>query len=81
MPMLTDNIIAGPAGHTTAGPAGCFTAGGPGETIAGPAGHVEIYPATQGVHSVDATMEFEILDATQSFLPELSVGVVVDYTA
>lgn len=81
MPILTDNIVAGPAGHTTAGPAGCFTAGGPGATTAGPAGYVQIYPATQGVRSVDATMEFEVLDATQPILPESSVGVVVNYTA
>jgi hypothetical protein len=81
MPMLTDNIIAGPAGHTTAGPAGCFTAGGPGETTPGPAGFVVIYPATQGVRTVDATMGFEVLDATQGSLPEITAGAVIDYTA
>lgn len=39
---LTDNIVAGPAGHIMAGPAGSFTAGPSGSFTPAPAGHVPI---------------------------------------
>jgi len=90
MPVLTDNIVAGPAGHVQAAPAATFSAGPAGSTVPGPAGHVEITPATQGIRSLDATVAFEVEDATmgyvspdvtQGIVPELRVGVVVHHTA
>ncbi len=43
---LTDNIVAGPAGHITAGPAGSFMAGPAGHVTPVPAGHTPVSPAT-----------------------------------
>ena len=89
MPVLTDNIVAGPAGHVQAAPAATFSAGPSGSTVPGPAGHVEIYPATQGTRSVEATTAFEVTDATQSYIvpnvtqgivPEIRVGGIVFHT-
>ncbi|MDR3641708.1 MAG: hypothetical protein P4L39_10335 [Humidesulfovibrio sp.] len=42
---LTDNIVAGPAGHTVAGPAGHIEAGPAGNIIIGLAGHTTPGPA------------------------------------
>lgn len=58
---LTDNIVAGPAGHITAGPAGHFEAGPSGGFTPGPAGHVPIseggwVPISEGGHvPIDCT--------------------------
>lgn len=58
---LTDNIVAGPAGHITAGPAGHFEAGPSGSFTPGPAGHVPIseggwVPISEGGHvPIDCT--------------------------
>lgn len=89
MPVLTDNIVAGPAGHVQAAPAASFSAGPAGSIVPGPAGHVEISPATQGTHSVDATTDFTVEDATigyiipnvtQGIVPEIRVGGIVFHT-
>lgn len=89
MPVLTDNIVAGPAGHVQAAPAATFSAGPAGSTVAGPAGHVEISPATQRTRSVDATVAFEVEDATMGYLspnvtqgivPEIRVGGIIFHT-
>lgn len=58
---LTDNIVAGPAGHITAGAAGHFEAGPAGSFTPGPAGHVPIseggwVPISEGGHvPIDCT--------------------------
>lgn len=58
---LTDNIVAGPAGHITAGPAGHFEAGPAGSFTPGPAGQVPIseagwVPISEGGHvPIDCT--------------------------
>lgn len=58
---LTDNIVAGPAGHITAGPAGHFEAGPPGSFTPGPAGQVPVseggwVPISEGGHvPIDCT--------------------------
>ncbi|WP_031481998.1 hypothetical protein [Maridesulfovibrio frigidus] len=90
MPILTDNIVAGPPGHIVAGPPGHIRAGDSGHFEPGPAGHVEISPATQGTRSVEATMGFVSdnvtgsiisVDATQGIQPLPSVGgISVDAT-
>ncbi len=90
MPILTDNIVAGPAGHFTAHDAGHVSAGGSGHVPTGAPGHVGILPATQNVHSASATLAFEALDATkESFnadatkpsYPESLSGTVVHIVA
>lgn len=68
MPTMTDNIVAGPAGHVFVQGAGSFCAGGSGHTTTGAPGEVDILPATQGFDLDSATTDFEAIDATQSFI-------------
>jgi hypothetical protein len=83
---MTDNIVAGPAGHITAHDPGYFSAGDSGHTETGAPGEVYILPATQGFFSDPATGPFEVLDATkatfdtdatQGIIPESVTGVIV----
>ena len=75
---LTDNIVAGPAGHTVAGPAGSFTAGPSGTFTAAPAGHVPIseagwVPISEGGHVP--------IDCTPAVIPYAALIIADVYSA
>lgn len=77
---LTDNIVAGPAGHTTAAPAGSFMVGPSGNVTPVPAGHTPVYPVTQSIPYIGGG--YVPIDTTPARIPyAASAGGGMSYQA